>query len=120
MDDLARLTNVIADATRRALQELFTTYPKHRFHYITLSTAGGMVRPVLSACSAESLAQQLEEQGLEPDAEDALSLKWSYADSPFYAFGDTHFEGDALGTRLSSETSAYIVGCLGVLPRMPH
>jgi len=95
MDDLDRLTNVIADAARRALRELFTSYPDHRFHYITLSTAGGMVRPVLSACSAESLAQQLADQGLAPDAEDAVALKWSYADSPFYAFGDTHFEGVA-------------------------
>ncbi len=69
------LINAIADATRAAVSELFEKQPG-AYYYLTLVSTGDAAPCVLSAWSREAL----DESG-DPD------LKWSYADSPFHAYG---------------------------------
>jgi hypothetical protein len=78
MTDLA---SAIADATRISAKELFTKYPGH-YYYFTLISTGEALPPYISAWSEEALAE----------ASNNKELRWSYADSPFCAYGwDVHF-----------------------------
>jgi hypothetical protein len=75
------LVRAIADATRAAAKELFSKYPGHYYYFALIST-GEALPPYISAWSEEALAE----------AGDAETLRWSYADSPFCAYGwDEHF-----------------------------
>lgn len=77
----ADLAQAIAEATRAAATDLFTRRPG-RFYYFALISTGEALPPCLSAWSEEALAETAE-----PDA-----LRWSYADSPFCAYGwEEHF-----------------------------
>lgn len=81
------LTDAIADATRRAVADLFREHPED-FYYCSLITTGEAHPPVLAAWSRGALTAAAEAA----DADDARwGLKWSYADSPYFGFGDAHF-----------------------------
>ncbi len=85
----ADLTRAIEAAARKAIEELFAQYPHHHFYYLSLITSGEVHAPALVASSKEAL----EEAVKDADDQDARwGLKWSYADSPFFCFGEAHFE----------------------------
>jgi Domain of unknown function (DUF4303) len=85
----AELVDAIADATRTAVNALFRDHPGHHFYYCALITTGGGGSPNLVAWSTEALEAAVKEHQDDP-AWRAL-LKWSYADSPFYCYGEEHF-----------------------------
>jgi|APLow6443716910_1056828.scaffolds.fasta_scaffold20568_2 hypothetical protein len=85
-----QLVDAIADAARTAFSRLFTEHQKHHFYYCALTTTGEGHAPVISAWSVEALDAAVKEASEE--AEIREELKWSYADSPFYCFGEEHFE----------------------------
>jgi len=80
----------IADAARAAFGDLFRANPNDTFYYCSLITTGEGHTPHLTAWSKEKLAEVVNTEG----ADDSLvtELKWSYADSPFCCFGESHFE----------------------------
>jgi len=71
-------------ATETAVKELFNS-TNENFYYCCLITSGEAHSPILSAWSVEAL-----EEIFKNDPE-AGALKWSYADSPYCFFGETHF-----------------------------
>ena len=89
--DWRKDVDVIADATRAAVTALFREHPKDRFYYCALTTTGEVRSPVLTAWSWEALDAAVKERDNDPNARAAL--KWSYADSPFYCYGDQYFGG---------------------------
>ena len=83
------LVEIIQNATEEAVSRLFQEH-REKFYYCTLITTGEALCPVLSAWSQEALEREV--QG-EPNREELLDyLKWSYADSPYFAYGEEFFE----------------------------
>ena len=87
----AELVEAVTVATRAAATELFQEYPDDHFNYFSLTTPGEGLSPTITAWSNEALDQAVEDAGDDPSARP--ELKWSYADSPFYGYGDQHFDG---------------------------
>jgi len=81
------LEDAIADATREAVTALFRENAGQHFYYLSLITPGEGHAPFLSAWSREALASAAG-----GDAESVRLLKWSYADSPFYAYREELFD----------------------------
>lgn len=82
------LTDAIADATRRAIHDLFREHPED-FYYCSLITTGEAHPPVLTAWSREALHAAAAEAA---DPDDARwGLKWSYGESPYFCYGETYF-----------------------------
>jgi hypothetical protein len=82
------LADAIESAARKAITGLFEQHPGH-FYYLSLITTGEAHPPVLAAWSEEALEETVRN---EADKEEARwGLKWSYADSPFFCFGEEHF-----------------------------
>jgi hypothetical protein len=89
LSDLKELTKAIEEATRHAFTELLERHPEH-FYYFSLITTGEGHSPVVAAWSREALEKAVANSA---DIEDAVwGLKWSYADSPYYCFGEKHFQ----------------------------
>jgi Domain of unknown function (DUF4303) len=86
----ADLADVITAAARSAFRDLFAKHPE-RFYYCTFITTGGGHAPFVCAWSHEALAKKVADEGLSP--EDAWALKWSYADSPYMAYGYEEYFG---------------------------
>lgn len=84
------LVDAIADATRKAAEELFGERKEESFYYFSLTTTGEALPPVVTAWSIEALDREVERIG--GDERARQELKWSYADSPYYAYGEKHFE----------------------------
>jgi hypothetical protein len=82
---LTELSQAVAEATRSAVRRLFECHPG-KYYYISLAVFQGVAPPVLSAWSWEALDAATKD---DPSAREFL--KWSYADSPFYAFGANEF-----------------------------
>ena len=83
------LVEAIATAAGRAFRDLFAQHPGH-FYYVSLITTGEAHAPVIAAWSEESLAAVASSSH---DPHDALHyLKWSYAESPFYCYGEQYFD----------------------------
>lgn len=84
----ADLAAAIETAARKAIRSLFNSHPGH-FYYCSLITDGLANSPVLSAWSTEALERAALDRD---DPEEARSeLKWSSADSPYFAYGDEYF-----------------------------
>ena len=82
------LSCAIESAAGMAINDLFAQHPGH-YYYLSLITTGEAHSPVLAAWSEEALEEAVKN---EVDKEDArYGLKWSYADSPFYCFGEDRF-----------------------------
>ncbi|MBQ7776584.1 MAG: DUF4303 domain-containing protein [Lachnospiraceae bacterium] len=82
------LVALIQDAAEKALGKLFQEH-KERFYYCSLITSGEGLCPVISAWSKEALERVAAE---EDDVEEAkYYLKWSYAESPYFAYGEEYF-----------------------------
>lgn len=79
----------IENATRKALKSLFSKYEEN-FYYCSLITDGEGHCPIVSAWSYEALERiSLNEK----DPVNAkYYLKWSYADSPYFAYGEEYFD----------------------------
>lgn len=83
------LVQIIQDATEKALCKLFREH-KENFYYCSLITTGEGLCPIISAWSNEALERVAKE---EDDAEEAkFYLKWSYAETPYFAYGEEYFE----------------------------
>lgn len=82
-----QLVKLIEDAARKAIKLLFSQR-KENFYYCSLITDGEGHCPLISAWSEEALQQMLQKEHKISKEE----LKWSYADSPYYAFGEEFFE----------------------------
>lgn len=82
------LVEIIKKAARKAIVKLFDEH-KENFYYCSLIMDGEGHCPVISAWSEEALDEILSQ---EEDAEEVrLDYKWSYADSPYYAYGEIFF-----------------------------
>ena len=85
----AELAKAIEDAARKAILQLFELHPGH-YYYCSLITTGEAHPPNLAAWSVEALQEMVQNA---KDADEALrDFKWSYADSPYFCFGDEYFE----------------------------
>lgn len=84
----SNLTDAIASATLAALTDLRREHPD-RYYYITLITSGEAHAPFLVAWSEKALLAAAEQYDNVDNAR--KFLKWSYADSPYMAYGDHHF-----------------------------
>lgn len=83
------LVEIIQDATYKAIKKLFQDH-KEKFYYCSLITTGEGLCPIISAWSEEALERTAKE---EQDVEKAkYYLKWSYAETPYYAYGEEYFE----------------------------
>lgn len=76
-------------AASKAFQELFQTHDEH-FYYCSLITSE-MACPYICAWSDEALKMYCEESNITSE-EEVLDYKWSYADSPYCAYGWDYFE----------------------------
>ena len=85
----SELVEALALATSAAVTELFREYPAHHFYYCSLITTGEALAPSLVAWSTEGLDAAASQCPNDPNARE--ELKWSYADSPFYCYGEKHF-----------------------------
>ena len=78
----------IVSAAGKAFTELFANNEK--FYYCTLLTTGEGLAPLISAWSEEALER---ESSLYKDIENYSEIiKWSYADSPYFAYKYENFE----------------------------
>lgn len=77
------------DGIRNALREIWldlrASFPRDRFYYFTVLTTGEALAPCVSAWSVEALNHAVAGA---VNLRGVLDLKWSYADSPFYNYGD--------------------------------
>jgi hypothetical protein len=87
--DLKHLSELIADATRKCVDELFRN--GEHFYYVSLTTIYEGFTPVFSAWSWQALDRIASSSTSTDIAETKLLLKWSYADSPYYNHGAEHF-----------------------------
>lgn len=83
------LTALLTNAAEKAFTELFSQHPEE-FYYCTLVTMDGY-SPIISACSYETLDQTMQEHNCIGDTDAYLDFKWSYADSPYCAYGEQYF-----------------------------
>ena len=82
------ISEAIHQAAAAAFNELFQR--QETFYYCSLTTTGQAHPPAISAWSYEALERATS---VEADPETArYELKWSYADSPYYCFGERYFE----------------------------
>ena len=80
------LVSIVQACTRLAFSELFGN--KEHFYYCVLLVTGEGYAPTISAWSWEALDRECAKQ----EAEHLRGeLMWSYADSPYYAFGKEFF-----------------------------
>lgn len=78
----------IENAARKALKSLFGKY-KENFYYCSLITDGMAHCPILSVWSYEALERMSLNEKDPINAK--YYLKWSYADSPYFAYGEEYF-----------------------------
>jgi Domain of unknown function (DUF4303) len=88
MADIDVLAQAIANATRITFEELTRNFPGE-FYYFVLATTGEAHAPSIAAWSREALDSAIANAADKSDAE--WGLKWSYADSPFFCFGEDNF-----------------------------
>ena len=82
------LVEIMQIATERAISKLFKEHDEN-FYYCSLITTGEGLCPIISAWSVEALDKVASEN---EDAEEAkYYLKWSYAETPYFAYGEEFF-----------------------------
>lgn len=83
------LVFMIQKATKKAFTQLFQEHNEN-FYYCSLITTGEGLCPIISAWSEEALENAVKDVA---DVEEArYDLKWSYAESPYFAYGEEYFE----------------------------
>ena len=83
------IIEVLYEAVEKSFLSLFTDHGDEHFYYCTIvMTEAGT--PCISAQSYESLDKYIKENGMSD--EDKADCKWSWADSPYFAYGyDEYF-----------------------------
>ncbi|MBE6754203.1 MAG: DUF4303 domain-containing protein [Ruminococcaceae bacterium] len=82
------LVEAIQKAAYQAFSKLFSEH-REQFYYCSLITTGEGLCPVVSAWSKEALERTAQQWD---DVEKAkYYLKWSYAETPYFAFGEEFF-----------------------------
>ncbi|WP_342441950.1 DUF4303 domain-containing protein [Lysinibacillus sp. FSL K6-0057] len=89
IDSMEQLADVIVCAARKTFLDLFKN--GERYYYCTLCTTGEGHAPSVSAWSWEALERQAAKQTNSNISERASLIKWSYADSPYYCYGEENF-----------------------------
>lgn len=79
----------IVCAARKTFLDLFKN--GERYYYCALCTTGEGHAPCVSAWSWEALERQAAKQTNCDISERASLIQWSYADSPYYCYGEDHF-----------------------------
>jgi hypothetical protein len=82
------LADAIEIAARRAIASLFREHPE-RFYYLSLITTGEAHPPTLAAWSVEALEIAVRRDAYPEKAR--WDLKWSYAESPYFCYGEDNF-----------------------------
>lgn len=108
------LVDIIQDAARKAITDLFHEHKEH-FYYCSLITTEEALCPIISAWSREALERTTRDRGnvypdiltwsvwsketvekarkeIDDQAEAKSNLKWSYAESPYFAYGKKYFK----------------------------
>ncbi len=85
--DMGHLVDILAEGVSRAVGSLFQEFHDHEFYYCSLITTGDAAPPGLAAWSRQALAEAMAK---ELDVQLRQWLKWSYADSPFYPYGEVY------------------------------
>lgn len=85
--DETLLTDLLVTGVSAAVASLFQEFPTDNFYYCSLITTGDVVPPSLAVWSHEALAAEAAKL---PDPKHRAWLKWSWADSPFYPYGEVH------------------------------
>ena len=83
------LVFIIQKAAKKAFTQLFQEHNEN-FYYCSLITTGEGLCPIISAWSEEALDKAVE--GLEDIEEAKYDLKWSYAESTYFAYGEEYFQ----------------------------
>ncbi len=83
------LVQVIQNATQKALSKLFEEHIE-KFYYCSLITTGEGLCPIISAWSYEALERAANEEDNIEEAK--FYLKWSYDQTPYFAYGEEYFE----------------------------
>lgn len=76
-------------ATKTAFTELFKEHDEF-FYYCTLVTTGEGNCPYISAWSWQALKNYMDQEHIPND--EIIEYKWSYADSPYCAYGWEYFK----------------------------
>ncbi len=84
-----QLVELIQKATKAALEKIFKEH-KEKFYYCSLITTGEGLCPIISAWSKEALEEMTRDEDNVEEAK--YYLKWSYAESPYFAYGEEYFE----------------------------
>lgn len=84
------LVIIMQEATKKALHKLFHTH-NEKFYYCSLITTGEGLCPIISAWSEEALERVANETDNVEEAK--YYLKWSYDESPYFAYGEEYFQG---------------------------
>lgn len=79
------LVQAIVKAAGSAFRELFSVHPGE-YYYCSLLTTGEAFSPVIAAWSKEALAAWVAGSTIP-----GYVPKWSFAECPYYAFGESHF-----------------------------
>ena len=83
------LVEAIQSATQKALEKLFKEH-NEKYYYCSLITTGEGLCPIISAWSYEALERAVSEEENGEEARD--ELKWSYCDTPYFAYGEEYYE----------------------------
>ena len=84
------LVEAIKDAAKKAFTDLFEKHSEEHFYYCTLVLMEDGCCPIVSAMSEEVLETMVQENEDPPEIAREM-LKWSYADSPYCAYGEQYF-----------------------------
>lgn len=83
------LVFIIQKAVKKAFTQLFQEHNEN-FYYCSLITTGEGLCPTISAWSEEALEKAAKDS---KDVEEAkYYLKWSYGESPYFAYGEEYFQ----------------------------
>lgn len=84
----------LKEAARKAFIDLLNAHSDEHFYYCTLVMMNAQGYPIISAMSDEALEKVLQEYkekyGWAPENNRKM-LKWSFADSPYCAYGEQYF-----------------------------
>lgn len=89
-NEIEILIDEIVNASRNAFLELFTNGEK--YYYLSLITTEEGFPPVISAWSWEALNREFIRYAKSDRDHYINDIKWSYADSPYFNFGERYFD----------------------------
>ena len=85
---IEKMKTLLKEAAGKAIVSLFHDHNEN-FYYCSLITDGEGHCPIVSAWSWEALERMAQKEDDPEEAE--YFYKWSYADSPYFAYGEEYF-----------------------------